>query len=365
MRRTVLSILILVSLPVCAREWKPVYGLDFDWIFNNHEYSASHDAFASSHTLAAARLTPSLGIMLPSRDGTVHSVIAGADFTRQFGSPFSIMDLVSEATLYYSMRKPFGNGCRLFLTAGVFPRKLLGGEYTEAVISEDLRFLDNNLDGLLVQVRTPRGRYEVCLDWNGMKAPGRRERFNILTEGNFRFNNWLSAGWQGMFQHYAGMADQGGIVVDEDFLNPYLRLSLGRMTGMKALDFTAGMMAAYQRDRRARDRRYPLGADFVAEIRHWSLGVRNELYWGASMAPFWAGTDITGTPYADNLYFRSPFYQVSLSGGNGFYDKAEAWWMPRLGKWVYFRLAVAFHFNGAFSGWQQTAAVVFNLNSRK
>ena len=348
-----------------AQDLSFLWDLDFEFVFNNHEYAASEDAFAPSHTLAGARLTPSAGLGISSEDGSSHRIMAGLDLTRRFGSPFSISSLISEATLFYEYRKPFSFGSLFSMTAGIFPRSALQGEYTEVIVSDDIRFIDNNIDGLLLQMKTGRGSYEVCLDWNGMKSPTRRERFNVLTAGNVRITPLLSAGWQGMFQHYAGMVGVTGIVVDEDLLNPYLRLSFAEKAGIRCLDFTVGPMLAYQRDRRAKDRRFPLGADLIAAIGHWSLTLSNELYWGDSLAPFWVGSDVTGTPYADNLYFRSPFYQVSIDGKRGFYDKIEFNWTPRIADWVFLRLGAAAHFNGGFSGWQQKASIIFDLNPRK
>ncbi len=359
------SVLCCAVMPVAGQDKEFLYDITFDWIFNNHEYAATKDAFVPSHTLAAARLTPSIGLGIFPEDGSTHRLMAGIDLTRRFGSPFSISSLISEATLFYEYARPFSGDCLFSMTAGIFPRSALMGEYTEAVISDDLRFLDNNIDGLLLQMQTGRGNYEICLDWNGLKSPTRRERFNVLTSGNVRISRLFSAGWQGMFQHYAGMDGVKGIVVDEDFLNPYLRLSLGPVTGLKKLDISAGPMLGYQRDRQAKDRRYPVGADLVTELRHWSLGIRNELYWGDPMAPFWAGSDITGSPYVDNLYFRSPFWQVSLDGSKGFYDKLEAWWMPNIGKMVRLRIGASLHFNSGFSGWQQYAAIIFDLSKLK
>lgn len=349
------------------------YNVHFDWFFVNNEYGASHEEFALSRTMTGIRLTPLAGLRIDQPGGMRHRLLAGIDIEKDFGAnPFGSEEegdrkqenwnLFREIKAYYTLEAQFKK-TDFSVVAGIFPRYETKGKYTSALLSDQFRFYDNNLEGLLLRFRRPKSYYEVGLDWNGKYGRLRHERFNIFTYGDVFILPWLHFGWQGMFQHYAGAAEQKG-VVDEHLLNPYFTFDFAPMSGLQALQLSVGGFAGYQRDRRWKEVNVPLGADVVAEVRHWNAGIRNECYWGRSLMPYFAVEDSAGVPYGNRLYYRDTYWQVRTDPAAlpAFYDRLEAYWQPRICDFLRIRIALVAHFNSGYSGWQQIATLIFDLD---
>ena len=349
------------------------YNVHFDWFFVNNEYSASHQAYGPSRTMTGLRLTPLAGLRIDQRNGWSHRLLGGIDIEKDFGAnPFGTgeeadrkqenWNLFRELKIYYTFQAQFKKTDFSFV-AGIFPRYETRGRYTTAVLSDPVRFYDNNLEGLLLRFARPKSYYEVGLDWNGKYGVRRHERFNIFSYGDVYILPWLHFGWQGMFQHYAGAEEQPG-VVDEHFLNPYFTFDFAPMSGLQALHLQTGLFAAYQRDRRWSRVEVPLGLDIVTAVRHWNVGLRNEFYWGQSMMPFYTLADSEGVPYGNRLYNRGAYWQVRTDPAQtpAVYDRLEVYWEPRISEFLKIRIAAVAHFNEGFSGWQQIATLAFDLD---
>ena len=350
------------------------YNVRFDWFFVNNEYSASQDAYGPSRTMTGLRLTPLAGLRIDQPNGMKHRLLAGIDIEKDFGAnPFGTgaegdpkqltWNLFREIKIYYTFEAQFKKTDFSFV-AGIYPRSETRGKYTTAVLSDPVRFYDNNLEGLLLRFRRPKSYYEVGLDWNGKYGDVRHERFNIFSYGDVYILPWLHFGWQGMFQHYAGSKQQKG-VVDDHFLNPYFTFDFAPMSGLQALNLSVGPFVGYERDRRWKEVKVPWGVDAVTEIRHWNVGIRNEFYYGTSIMPFYAVEDSNGVPYAGNLYMRGAYWQVRTDPEQlpACYDRLEAYWQPRISDWLRIRIAAVAHFNQGFSGWQQIATLLFDLDT--
>ena len=154
-------------------------------------------------------------------------------------------------------------------------------------------------------------------------------------------------------------------MVDDHLLNPYFTFDFAPMSHLQALNLSVGGFVGYQRDRRWKEVKVPLGLDVVTNLRHWNFGVRNEFYWGTSLMPFYAVEDAAGVPYGERLYFRDPYWQVRTGDAHlpAVYDRLEAYWQPRLGDFLRIRIAAIAFFNHGFSGWQQTATLIFDLDT--
>ena len=97
---------------------KAVYEVDFDMNFDNREFYKS--AFSESMTIFGARLTPTVGLTIQQEEGTRHSVMAGIDVMKDFGSPMATpKELLKEPTLYYRLDKDCGK-LDLELYAGIW-----------------------------------------------------------------------------------------------------------------------------------------------------------------------------------------------------------------------------------------------------
>ena len=371
---TTLLLLALGTLGVRSQEKVSlVYDLSFDGAFINNEYDNADEKLDQSGTVAAARISPYLGLRY-DEGGAVHRIMAGADFMKDFGSyPVDATrgvgldgvdkDIYQEAALWYQFEKTFGIS-DLTLAAGVFPRRLAEGRYSGLILSPEARFYDNNVEGLLLKLRRPRAHYEIALDWNGLYGAKTRERFNVFTYGEGRLGRF-TLGWQGMFQHYADSYDVIG-VVDDIVLNPFVEVDLLPGHEPFFLTLNAGPVVGYARDRRFTESKNLFGGRFVLDAGYRKLGLENSLYYGSSLCPYYLDQDDAGIVYAKNLYMRSPFYQVVLpeDGDSGAYDRLALFWNPRLGSRVGMKLSAVFHFATGGVYLQQIATLTFDLGPR-
>ena len=354
------------------------YNVDFQMQFDNREFYRS--SFTPSMTVFGARLTPSAGISLKTSD-TWHCLMAGIDVRKDFGnSPVSIdrapagsqetdpklnnLNLFREITLYYQMNAE-GDRTDVSLVAGVFPRRLSEGYYSRAFFSDSLRFYDNNLEGLLVKINRPKAYYEVGCDWMGMYGAYRRERFMIFSSGDASVLSWMKLGYSAYLYHYSCSSIADG-VVDNVLLNPYIRFDLARHIKGQKLSFRLGWLQAMQNDRAMVGKYvFPGGAELDFDVMKWNVGIRNELFIGKNMMPYYSSLDPAGFAYGNDLYMGSPFYQVHDDGNSsvGVADRLEIYYETRF-KMAYLNLRASaiFHFNGRkYSGCRQMVSLNFNF----
>lgn len=358
---------------------KAVYEVDFDMNFDNREFYKS--AFSESMTIFGARLTPTVGLTIQQEEGTRHSVMAGIDVMKDFGnspvspdradagSPetdpqLSNLNLFREMTMYYSLDRQMGK-TGVSLVAGIFPRRLSEGNYSRAFFSDSLRFYDNNLEGLLVKIHRPQAYYEVGCDWMGMYDTFRRERFMIFSSGEAKVAPVLSLGYSAYLYHYSCSRTSIG-VVDNVLLNPYLKFGFEHLVDMQKLSLRLGWLQAMQNDRELVGKYvFPGGAELDVEVQKWNVGIRNELFYGKDMMPYYSTVDPGGYTYGNHLYMGSPFYRVHDDGttGPGISDRLEIYYAPKIGTpYLDFRISAIFHFNGnRYSGCRQMVSLNFNL----
>lgn len=355
------------------------YDVDFEMNFDNREYSPSK--FSGSRTIFGARLTPSVGLDLKESRGGTHSLMFGIDVMKDFGdSPVAASivtdgntselsgskrnwDLFHEITLYYRY-KLTKDKSDIGITAGIFPRRFMRGDYSRAFFSDSLRFYDNNIEGLLFSVTRPASYYEVGCDWMGMFGVDRRERFMIFFAARGELSDMFSLGLAGYLYHFAGARNVSG-VVDNALLNPYLEIDLSGNTGLQRFDFTLGWLQSFQNDRRVDKPVFPHAGEFTVALGNWNAGFENYLLYGTDMMPFYNDTDAAGNTYGDLLYMGEPFYKVRMKGsGPGFYDRLELYYEPDISDFLSVRASVVAHFNGwSYSGLQQVVTLKFNLSS--
>lgn len=348
------------------------YNVHMDYAFVNNEFDRSSNFFIPSGTIAAARISPYIGLKIDRGQNGKHRVMGGIDIMKNFGeNPISWgaetdpklqnLSLFREITLWYQYTRQFGK-TTFNMAAGTFPRHLCGGKYTTAVFSDGVRFFDNNAEGLLLKWNRVESNYEIILDWNGLIGVDRREQFNILSYGECWIKDWLQFGWQGMFHHYANSAAARG-VVDDHFINPFVTFNFAKMTSMQALSLSAGPFLSYQRDRRYEDYKVPVGADLVLKAKKWDVGLRYEFYYGGDMMPLFGMSDNAGIAYGANLYTRSGAWRISKDGSPSHYQNAEIFWEPRIAEFVHVKVSAIAHMNTEFIGWQQLLILNFDLDA--
>lgn len=335
---------------------RAAYDIGFEMNFDNREYYKSD--FSTSMTIFAARLTPSIGLAL----GKEHKVMVGVDAVKDFGSGKD--NVKGETLIYYALDKKIRN-TGLELYAGIFPRKASEGTYSQAFFSDSLRFYDSNLEGLLLKFHRPKAYFELGCDWMGQYGDNRRERFMVFSSGEGKVAPCLSLGYDGYMYHFASSEQVKG-VVDNILVNPYVSLDLGGRIGPNTFSVRLGWLQALQNDRRNVGRYVrPGGGELDIVVMNWNIGIRNSLFIGTDMMPYYNRPDAGGIKYGSQLYFGDPFYRVhdDQDGGIGTYDRLEVFWTPKLGKYLDISVGARFHFNDfSYSGCQQTVRLEFNLN---
>ena len=387
MKRLIRYCLIFISLSAFAAEaWagedediRFAYDVDFETKFDNREFSRSE--FSSSMTIFGARLTPSVGISIAQPEKSMnHRLMAGIDVMKDFGaspissslagdasdeasSRLSNLNLFREITLYYQLEKKMDD-TKLELYAGIFPRRAMEGSYSDVFFSDSLRFYDNNLEGILFKLHRPKGYWEVGCDWFGMKGQVRKEKFMIYTSGQRSVTPFMNIGLSGYMYHFAGSRKARG-VVDNILINPYMSFEFGRMLEFQKFNVRLGWVQAMQHDRvNVGHYVFPGGGELDLDISNWNVGIRNRLFFGNDMMPYYNSADTGGDKYGNRLYFGDPFYRIHDDGSQtaGLYDRFEVYYEPHVGKYLSIRIAARFHFNGnAYSGCQQIVGVRFNL----
>lgn len=359
------SLLAASSGPVRAET--PVrfaYDVNFDFNFDNREYYKSD--FSSSMTIFGARLTPSVGIEVEGG----HKIMAGVDVMKDFGSGATVASqnddgLFHELTLYYRCDRKFGK-TGMTLYAGVFPRRMTDGAYSRAFFSDSLKFYDNNLEGLLLKFVRPQARFELGCDWMGKFGEGRRERFMVYSSGRGNLTPTLSLGYSAYMYHFAGSVEVSG-VVDNILVNPYVGFEFGHLWGLQTVSARIGWLQGFQNDRKHVGHYvFPCGAELDVEVKHWSLGVRNSLYYGTDMMPYYNCLDSGGYKYGGSLYPGDPFYRVHDDGtaGPGIYDRLEFFWEPAVGRFLTLKVGAVFNFHDdGYSGCSQVVRACFDLHA--
>ncbi len=362
------------------------YDVDFEMNFDNREFSRS--GFSRSMTIFGARLTPAVGLSIPQMSRSMnHRLMLGIDIMKNFGaSPISSglagdtgedsnrqnnLDLFQEITLYYNLNKTFSNDTGLELYAGIFPRRNMSENYSEAFFSDSLKFYDNNIEGLLLKITRPKSNYEVGIDWIGRKGMARKEKFMIFSAGESQMTKFFKLGYAGYMYHFAGSQKARG-VVDNILLNPYVKFDIGYKMNFQEFSFRLGWLQAMQHDRVFVGHYvFRGGAEFDFSMKKWNVGVRNSMYFGSNIMPYYNETDVAGDKYGPRLYLGNPFYRIyynwqgsCMSSAPGFYNRLDIFYEPHVGEYLAVRLSARFHFHdSSYSGTQQIVSLLFNLNS--
>jgi len=381
MKRTAATFaMALLMLPAMAQnKGEFIYDVNFQYNFDNREFDAGDELFTKSKTINAARLAPSVGVSFKQNKSLTHKVMAGVDVVKDMGG-----DMMHEATLWYELDANLANS-HIKGYAGAFPRRnsvfgatdtqmegMPGRNIPTALLSDEYRFYDSNVEGFMVTAQRRRAYYEIGLDWLGMYGSQRREQFIVFSYGKSQLSKCVSAGWAANFHHYANAIEYGG-VVDDNLLSPFVELDFKDFfrNGPQALSLTFNAIGGLHQDRK-RDTGLDLsyGGQVGFNIMNWNVGIRNELYYGNSLMPYWSVVSPEGTAYASDLYRGNPFYRMDEvnSGAKTMkaYDRLEAYYQPSIASFLDLRISFVAHFaQGQFQGWQQKLGLVFDLEKAR
>ena len=338
------------------------YDLNFDMQFDNREFYKS--AYTSSMTVFGTRLTPAVGVDLEQKNGARHRLMLGVDVLKNFGAANKSSELFKEITLYYNVQKQLGK-TGFEMVAGVFPRRFAEGNYSTAFYSDSLRFYDNNLEGLLLKFSRPKAYFEVGCDWMGRYDTYTRERFQIFSSGEGQVLPFMSIGYAASLYHFSCSGVSDG-VVDNFLVNPYLRFDLASKADLEMLSVRLGWLQALQNDRaHVGQYVFPGGAELVMQVQKWNVGIKNDMFVGKDMMPYYNTFDNAGYKYGNLLYMGSPFYRVWDDGrdGVGLADRLEVYYAPKFGApYLDLKVSAIFHFDGQkYCGCRQMVSLNFNL----
>lgn len=346
MRKTIiLTVFFLLLSPLCAMGQQLLWDVDLKFGFDNREYARLDTS--PSGTAFGAVLSPKIGLGW----GDGYAVYAGVDIDRYFGmtSPVLMFDYL----LYYQY-----DGEHFKANAGSFPRKRMTGYYPKAFFDEHY-FFDGNLEGALLSYTAGWWKIEGVVDWVGCLGEYTRERFSVYSYGQAGAS-WLNISYSFMMTHYAASGTVGG-VVDNVWLYPHLSSDLTQFLPERMnMSIRAGWIQTFQNDRVSGEG-YVLPGGFQGEVslEYYGFGVRNTIYAGNNLMPFYYTEDALGIAYGSDLYYGDLFYSTD----SGIYDRLEISYHYDFKDFLSLKVASVHHYDGYGWGWQQLVQLTVNLNN--
>lgn len=333
-------ILTLLLAAAGASAQEVFIGADFDTRFDNREHSDCN--IDDSHTFFSMRLTPKAGVIWSEKNRLVVAV----DLLQDFGDKEHKFLSKVDPQIYYQFNSKTAQA-----VAGIFPRSLLLARYDPFFLGSAYSFYNNRIQGLAAHYKSQTGSFiEFAIDWEGMRSYQTREKFRILSGGEYKGRHWYG-GYVMTLLHYAKTdnteLDEG--VVDHILLNPYVGY---RYEGAYTFDARLGYLQSLQRDRRTEEGwKAPKGGRLALSVSRWGVCLLNELYVGENMLPFW---DIYGT----GLYASGPFYATPKK----IYNQTAVTYNRRFfNNTVGVSAGFYFHYDGVGLGLQQILKVSVNL----
>lgn len=333
---TLLCALTLLTTGISAQEL--VVGADFTTRFDNREYAGMN--FDASKTLFSARLTPQIGLRWDARN----TLMIGIDLMQDFGDGSKFLT-EAKPQMWYQYEAP-----HVLAAAGIFPRAKLRGDYGEAIFDRAYLFYNNRIQGVMGQYRSDNGFVEFAIDWEGMQSATRREKFRILSAGEYDGAH-LYGGYALSVLHFAKTSDPAPDegVVDNILVNPY---GGGRFHAFFDFDIRLGYMQSLQRDRRTESGwEAPKGGVLDIRLSRWGLTLGNMLYVGENMMPFYG--DYGTALYSNSLFFgtrHNLYNRTEISYDRHFFHDT-------LGV----KAGIFFHYDGKSMGTQQLLEVSVKL----
>ena len=282
-----------------ARDAIEQEALFFDGAISTHFDNAEHSGndIGYSRTIFAVRLTPTLGYRFGK--GGHHSVVAGAELLKDFGSA-RVLDETKLVAYYRYKDEKWG------AYAGAFNRDDLIGRYSRAFYSDSTRIYNGTVQGVAGNYCSERMFAELVVDWYGLYSPEVREKFRVLASVGGKFAKWFDAGVSLSLLHYANRSTFRGNVVDNALANPWLG---AQFKAFFDFEVRLGYLQCYQRDRRLDDgMRLPKGGELYVKLTKWGAYIDNNLYVGDNLMPFFNDRGNDGLRYAGDLYTGDVLY---------------------------------------------------------
>lgn len=289
------------------------WSVDFNTIFDNRE---GDERYTEAKTFFQTQLSPEIGLWMM---GGTHRLMGGVVWTQPIGSEWRGYKV--SPTLYYR----YDGGGRWAFSMGMFPRTQLQEALPNYIWNDSIYYCQRNIRGLMVQYRGDAGRAEMVVDWRGMQTKRQREAFNVIAQGRYQREGsvWF-AGGLAMLNHFAlaSGSDTTQYIVDNIMVNPYVGLDLGGRIGTDTLTVKAGPLTGIVRNREYGKWKAPTGMWLEGLWRWRWLGVREMLYLGQRLFPYYRQHGWLldqGEPYLQSKYYwRTDLYGYIMS--NEFMD---------------------------------------------
>lgn len=331
--KQLLTIALILSAASASAQ-QIIVGAEFTTRFDNREYAGT--GTTGSETFFSARLTPQLGVRWAERN----TLMIAVDLLQNFGDGSKFLT-DAKPQIWYQYEAP-----KVLAAAGIFPREKLRGDYGDAFFDPAYLFYNNRIQGVMGQYRTENGFVEMAIDWEGMQTETQRERFRILSGGQYN-GKLFYGGYALSLLHYAKTSNPTPFegVVDNILVNPYGGV---RFAAYFDFDIRLGYLQGLQRDRVSESGWVtPKGGMLDVKISRWGLTLGNMLYVGDDQLPFY---DFYGDElYSNQLFFgtRDHIYNCTqISYARRFFDDT-------LGV----KAGMFFHYNGVGMGTQQMLEV--------
>ena len=348
-----LSLLLLASL-CWGQSFEYNIGVDYNFI--NSEYSKSHNYFEKSGTLNLVNFTSELGFSFKSDKGSKHAVRGGSVLLKDMGTSFE--EIGKDWLLYYRFDKKmlWGNFSAVF---GSFPSSFSEGDYCEPVMSREQKAIDAVYEGMFFKYKESAFYAELGLDWFSKYGNTRRERFQILSAGDWAMLDCLHFGWDASIYHFS-VSEMYRNVVDNMLVHPYVKYKPD--VPLQELYASAGWIQKYDWDRQFPDQKiFNGGALATFEVRNWGFGIKDNFYFGNDLMPNYI-KDYDYVIYGTDLYKGNLFYHTQINGYS-FYNSTEIYYSAKLGGRVELKAGAIIHIGnptdafGLYRGCQQFASV--------
>ena len=173
-------ILTLLLAAAGASAQEVFIGADFDTRFDNREHSDCN--IDDSHTFFSMRLTPKAGVIWSEKN----QLVVAVDLLQDFGDKEHKFLSKVDPQIYYQFNSKTAQA-----VAGIFPRSLLLARYDPFFLGSAYSFYNNRIQGLAAHYKSQTGSFiEFALDWEGMRSYQTREKFRILSGGEYKGRHW-------------------------------------------------------------------------------------------------------------------------------------------------------------------------------
>lgn len=277
----------ILSLQAQEYRWK----LGFEYFFDNQEYKKS--SYTDPQTMNGIWLQPLAGISWNSE----HTLFGGVNLLKIPGTD-EVADK-TELVLYYQYENP-----RVLFRAGSFSSIEALPNYSDFFFSDSVNNFMPLMQGFFWQIGKERNFFNVWMDWTGYATPEARENFFLGLSGKASHGIYFGD-FQSYLYHYAGTRPE----------NPAYGVSehmqLMASTGIEYVSeenfnglFSVGILAGFERDRKADISYKPVGFTARADASFWKFGTENTFYAGDARMRLYP-------VYGSELYWGNPFLRGS------------------------------------------------------